>query len=193
MLVKNSFNLLRLAGLPQALRVIIYALIGIIAGSVVVLVRISNAASYLSDSPNSCINCHVMTDAYASWQRGSHGRVAVCNDCHVPHTNIVAKYGFKAMDGTKHSAIFTLRREPQVLESSHTAQPVIQQNCLRCHQSQFEMIRLSKTSEQKCWDCHQNIHGPVRSLSASPSELRPTLPNSGLFEIKGDQTDEQRE
>lgn len=191
MLVRNSLNLLRLTGLPRRLQVMIYAMVGIIAGGALVLVRVSNAASYLSDSPETCMNCHVMTDAYASWQRGGHGRVAVCNDCHVPHENLVAKYGFKAMDGTKHSAIFTFRKEPQVLELSHTAQPVVQKNCLRCHQNQFEMIRLSKTSEQKCWDCHQTIHGPLRSLSASPPELRPSLPSAGLLEIKGEQTNER--
>lgn len=74
--------------------------------------RIANATSYLSDSPQTCINCHVMTDAYASWQRGSHGRVAVCVDCHVPHSNLVAKYAYKSRDGLKHSCVFTMRKEP---------------------------------------------------------------------------------
>jgi cytochrome c nitrite reductase small subunit len=145
-----------------------------------VLIRISNAASYFSNSPLTCINCHVMTDAYASWQRGSHGHVTVCNDCHVPHGNLVAKYTYKAMDGTKHSAIFTLRKEPQVLHLSTMARPVVQNNCLRCHQRQFAMIRLSDSMQQPCWKCHTNIHGSVHGLSASPPELRPPLRPAGL-------------
>ena len=180
MLTQRVLNLLRLSGLPRFWQVSIFCLVGIIAGMGLVIVRISNAASYLSDSPETCINCHVMTDAYASWQRGSHGRVATCNDCHVPHDNIVSKYAFKAMDGTKHSTVFTLGIEPQVLHLSTMARPVVQKNCLRCHQSQFEMISLSDSTQRACWDCHSNIHGSVHGLSASPPELRPQLPKAGL-------------
>ena len=139
MTIRKIMNLLSLPGLPRFLQVTIYGLVGIIAGIAVILIQISNAASYLSDSAQTCINCHVMTDAYASWQRGSHGRFTTCNDCHVPHDNIVSKYAFKAMDGTKHSAVFTLRKEPQVLHLSTMARPVVQKNCLRCHQNQFEI------------------------------------------------------
>ena len=144
------------------------------------VVRISNAASYLSNAPETCMNCHVMTDAYASWQRGSHGKVTVCNDCHVPHDNILAKSAFKAMDGAKHSAIFTARAEPQVLQLSKGAVPVMQQNCVRCHGDQFQMIRLADSTQQTCWSCHTNIHGDVHSLSASPQQLRPALPKAGI-------------
>jgi cytochrome c nitrite reductase small subunit len=126
------------------------------------------------------MNCHVMTDAYATWQRGSHGRVAVCVDCHVPHTNPVAAYAFKASDGMRHSYVFTLRREPQVMHLSAGAVPVVQENCLRCHSDQFSMIRLAGISERKCWDCHAHMHGKVQSLSASPEVLRPQLPTAGL-------------
>ncbi|MCI0499005.1 MAG: hypothetical protein L0Y36_04915, partial [Planctomycetales bacterium] len=114
------------------------------------------------------------------WQRGSHGRVTVCNDCHVPHEMLLAKYAFKAMDGARHSAVFTLRREPQVLMLSEGAVPVVQQNCLRCHQNQFEMIRLADSTQQTCWSCHDTIHGAVQGLSASPRVLRPKLPPAGL-------------
>ncbi len=197
MLIRKGWNLichlLTLPGLPRFWQVSIYCLVGAAAGMAVVLIRISNATSYLSDSAETCMNCHVMTDAYASWQRGSHGRVTTCNDCHVPHDSALSKYAFKAMDGTRHSAIFTLRKEPQVLTLSHGAKPVIQQNCLRCHQGQFEMIRLSDSTQQKCWSCHTNIHGSVQSLSASPAVLRPELPKAGLeFNPKGD-TDHERD
>ncbi len=69
-------SVVTLSGLPRLLQVGIYSLVGIAVGGAILLVRIANATSYLSDDLLTCINCHVMTDAYASWQRGSHGRVA---------------------------------------------------------------------------------------------------------------------
>jgi cytochrome c nitrite reductase small subunit len=155
---------------------------GVLAGLGLAIVRISNATSYLSDKPETCMNCHVMTDAYASWQRGSHGQVAVCNDCHVPHSNPVAKWAFKGCDGMKHSYVFTMRQEPQVLRLSSGAVPVVQSNCLRCHDNQLMMIRVSGSAERTCWDCHTNTHGKARSLAASPAELRPALPKAGWHE-----------
>lgn len=158
--------------------------VGIVIGAGLVVARIGNATSYLSDAPDACINCHVMTDAYASWQRGSHGRVAVCVDCHLPHDNIVAKTAFKTKDGIKHSYMFTMRKEPQVLKLSKGAVPVVQGNCLRCHANQFAMIRLAKPEERKCWDCHGDMHGQAHNLSASPQVLRPRLPDAGLDWMK---------
>ncbi len=176
-----------LSGWPRPVQIGVYSLAGVALGLAVLLVRIANATSYLSDDPRACINCHVMTDAYASWQRGSHGRVAVCVDCHVPHDNPVAKYAYKARDGLKHSYVFTMGREPQVLNLSAPAVPVIQSNCVRCHAQQLRMMRLTESGERRCWDCHQNVHGKVRSLSASPGTLRPDLPEAGLeWRKKGD-------
>jgi len=176
-------SFLTLAGLSRSWQIAVYVSAGICIGMAVLLARITNAASYLSDAPRTCINCHVMTDAYATWQRGSHGRVAICTDCHVPHNNSVAKYAFKATDGLKHSYVFTLRKEPQVLQLSKRAVPVVQTNCLRCHSDQIAMIRLAESSERKCWSCHNNIHGSIRSLSSSPRVLRPRLPDAGLKRI----------
>ncbi len=190
-MISEVLRLIGLPGLPRFWQAAIYALAGIAAGMAVVVVRISNAVSYLSDSPETCINCHVMTDAYASWQRGSHGLVAACNDCHVPHDNILAKNAFKAMDGARHSYVFTFRQEPQVLTLSRGAVPVIQNNCIRCHGNQFQMIRLTAASERTCWSCHQNIHGEIHSLSASPRPLRPALPDAGIdLSLLGDPENE---
>jgi len=173
-------RLVTLSALSPRWRVAVFTLLGVAAGLGVVVVRISNAASYLSDSPRTCINCHVMNNAYATWFHGSHGRVAVCNDCHVPHDNVLAKATFKATDGLKHSYVFTLRKEPQVLRLSRSAVPVVQTNCIRCHHDQLAMVRLAGSEERKCWDCHENIHGPVRSLAASQELIRPPLPPVGL-------------
>lgn len=183
-------SIVTLAGLPRFLQIGVYGLVGTGIGMAVLLVRIANATSYLSDDPLTCINCHVMTDAYASWQRGSHGRVAVCIDCHVPHSSPVAKYAYKARDGLKHSYVFTRGSEPQVLNLSAPAVPVIESNCVRCHSHQVMMVA-SAGSQRRCWDCHQNIHGKVRSLSASPIELRPGLPDAGLEWMKKKKGDER--
>jgi cytochrome c nitrite reductase small subunit len=92
----------------------------------------------------------------------------------------------------KHSYVFTMRKEPQVLELSKWAVKVIQNNCIRCHSSQLAMIRLAKTSERKCWDCHNNVHGSARSLSSSPEVLRPQMPDAGIkWFKKGEQSNDR--
>jgi cytochrome c nitrite reductase small subunit len=182
--VGQILSIATLSGLPRVWQVGIYTLIGVAVGGALVVARVSNAASYLSDDPLTCMNCHVMTDAYASWQRGSHGLTAVCIDCHVPHDNLAAKYAFKAMDGAKHSYVFTLHAEPQVLRLSQGAVPVVQNNCVRCHGGALAMVRLAAATDRRCWDCHSNIHGSAQSLSASPVALRPGLPDAGLNWMK---------
>ena len=42
----------------------------------------ARGASYLTNDPGACANCHVMQDHFDAWQRSSHRAVAVCNDCH---------------------------------------------------------------------------------------------------------------
>ena len=85
---------------------------GVAFGMFLLAVHISNGASYLNNEAKTCLNCHVMSNAYATWEHGSHARVAVCNDCHVPHANPIAKVGFKAMDGARHSYVFTTNGQP---------------------------------------------------------------------------------
>lgn len=165
---------------PRWLRLFSLIALGVVIGLGGVVMRVSNAASYLSDDAETCLNCHVMSNAYATWLRGSHGRRAVCNDCHVPHANVVSKMTFKAMDGARHAAVFTAGTVPQTLTLNDGARPVVENNCLRCHANQFLMIRLSGSSERACWDCHP-VHGTVQSLSASENSRRPSLPKAGIF------------
>ena len=164
---------------PKWLRLFITIALGGVIGLCGVLLRASNAVSYLSDDSKTCLNCHVMRNAYATWFRGSHGKRAVCNDCHVPHANVVGKYAFKALDGLRHAAVFTARWEPQTLSLNEGAVPVVQGNCLRCHANQFFMVRLAESSERPCWDCHP-VHGNVQSLSASEFSRHPPLPKAGI-------------
>lgn len=157
---------------------------GVLVGLAVLLVRISNAASYLSDQPETCMNCHVMSPQYATWQRGSHGRVAVCNDCHVPHNNFISKYTFKAQDGLRHSYVFTFRLEPQVIHVREAGINVIQENCKRCHAFVIQCTSLTlvtgKNAEhgegKLCWECHRETpHGRVSSLASVPYARVPRL------------------
>lgn len=165
--------------LTPRLRIPALLLIGVIFGLTGLLVHISRATSYLSDSPQTCMNCHVMTDAYLSWSHSSHGQWTTCNDCHVPHTSIPREYAFKAHDGLRHAAIFTLHIEPQVIQLSHGAVPVVQENCLRCHEERLSEVSACRyqNGDFRCWDCHRDVpHGRIHSLSASPNRFRPELP-----------------
>ena len=163
--------------LPLEFRWAIYALGGVILGMLVVTARVSEAYSYISDDPKACVNCHIMTTQYASWERSSHREVATCNDCHVPHENIVRKYAFKAKDGMRHSFMFTFRMEPQVIRAIPASKQAIYDNCLRCHeQKQLSRVNLLCTSGRSCTDCHRYVpHGDANSLSASPNVRRPVL------------------
>ena len=62
----------------------------------------AEGSSYLSNDPQACVNCHVMDDVFDRWSHGSHKAVAVCNDCHTPHTP-AAKWMVKGLNGVNHS------------------------------------------------------------------------------------------
>lgn len=169
---------------PPGWQVPVIILIGVIIGLGLYIFKISNAASYLSDDPETCINCHVMNPQYATWNHSSHREVANCNDCHVPHNNVVNKYFFKAKDGLRHATIFTLRAEPQVIFIKHEGKEVVQQNCIRCHEklvtdnagiARFETSRHFRM-ERSCVECHRETpHGRVNSLASVPHAQIPEL------------------
>ncbi len=157
---------------------------GTMVGMFLLIFHISNAASYLSDEPETCINCHIMRPEYISWQHNSHGRVATCNDCHVPHENFIRKYYFKATDGMRHATMFTLKLEPQVIKIGEPGKTVVQENCLRCHIDLVNPVSISaingnnyKHGEGKlCWDCHRDVpHGRVHGLASTPNGITPML------------------
>jgi cytochrome c nitrite reductase small subunit len=160
--------------------------LGIIVGLGLLIVHISKATSYLSDRPETCINCHVMYPQYSSWMHSSHREWATCSDCHVPHDNFFRKYYFKASDGARHATIFTARAEPQAIRIKQAGENVVQENCIRCHLDLVQMTtlveatgRMARMEEGKfCWECHSEVpHGSVRSLSSAPYSLVPRMPS----------------
>lgn len=167
---------------PRKWRTAATILVAAFIGLGLYVVRLSNAVSYLSDDPQACVNCHVMTPQYITWTHSSHREVAHCNDCHVPQDNIVNKLYFKAMDGLYHSYVFTMRAEPQVIVARAPSVEVIQNNCIRCHVDQVTDAKLAgfvenhhqNRTERLCWDCHKEVpHGRVRSLAAVGHQIEP--------------------
>ena len=59
-------------------------LCGLAAGVGLYTFAYARGASYMTDDPRACANCHVMEEQYSAWSRSSHRSVAVCNDCHTP-------------------------------------------------------------------------------------------------------------
>ncbi|MFH1726107.1 MAG: cytochrome c nitrite reductase small subunit [Elusimicrobiota bacterium] len=172
----RAYDLLRL---PDGWRLPAMVLLGIGGGLGLFIVHISNAGSYLSDDPNTCVNCHIMAPQYATWLHSAHRDRAGCNDCHVPQDNLAHQYFFKSMDGLRHSAIFTLRREPQVIRIREAGRRVVQANCRRCHGELLFRVRAGAAGgpgERLCWDCHRHTpHGRTASLSSAPNAHVPIL------------------
>lgn len=176
-------NILKAIIPPPNWRLPVALVAGVLFGLAAYVSYISNAVSYLSDDPKTCINCHVMNHEYASWFHSSHRENATCNDCHVPHNNVFNKYFFKAKDGLRHATIFTMRAEPQVIRIKVEGAEVVQNNCIRCHNKLITDNRLLsstdsydhfRTDERKCWECHREVpHGRLNSLSAVPNAIIP--------------------
>lgn len=114
--------------------VIVAVLLGIFSGLGVFTFGYGKGASYLSDNPAACANCHVMDEHYDSWQNSSHHAVATCNDCHLsPHP--VGKWMTKADNGFFHSLAFTTGNYPDPIRIKPRNQKVTQTACLKCHSS----------------------------------------------------------
>jgi len=165
---------------------------GAIIGILIYMFIVSNAVSYLSDDPKTCVNCHIMSPQYATWFHSSHRETANCNDCHVPHNNVINKYFFKAKDGMRHATIFTLRKEPQVIYIKDAGLKVVQENCKRCHERINGETNLSSLTGEKylkgedkvCWSCHRETpHGRVNSLSSLRHSFAP-MPEEIKFKNK---------
>jgi len=175
---------------PLEWQIPVIILMGVIIGMAVFIFRTSRAYSYLSDRPETCMNCHIMAPQYATWSHGSHREFTNCNDCHVPHDNVFRKYLFKAKDGMRHATIFTLRAEPQVIFIKEAGIEVVQDNCIRCHENLITDSKLMLRtmafdhfrSDRLCWECHREVpHGRVNSISSVPNARVP-LPSSAVPE-----------
>jgi cytochrome c nitrite reductase small subunit len=175
---------------PENWRIPVFVLSGAFAGLAAYALVVSNAVSYMSDNPATCVNCHVMGPQYATWFHSSHREHATCNDCHVPQDNIIKHYVFKAQDGLRHATIFTLNTTPDPIIMHEAGQRAVQANCQRCHDHTNQHITSGKVSYDQvqkgegrpCWDCHRDVpHGTVRSAASVPHARIP-IPQSPMPE-----------
>jgi cytochrome c nitrite reductase small subunit len=118
----------------------------------------ARGASYLTDDPQACANCHVMREQHEGWMKSSHRRAAVCNDCHTP-AGFVPKYVTKARNGFFHSLAFTTGRFPDRIRINAHNHRVANDACLKCHAEVVAGIRSARdhSSEASCLGCHPSV------------------------------------
>jgi len=134
---------------------ILAGLVGCIVGLGSYTFLYAKGYSYLTDDPAACANCHVMRDVYTAWSRGSHRAVAVCNDCHTPHNNMVAKYAVKALNGFNHSVAFTLENFHEPIRITQLNRDVALANCSHCHAHVTSAIDHGGYEDKDALDCLQ--------------------------------------
>lgn len=139
---------------------ILAAILGILLGLGLFTFGYARGASYLTNDPQACANCHVMRENYESWMKSSHGKVAVCNDCHTP-PGLVPKYATKALNGFFHSLAFTTGRFPDNIQITQRNWNVTESACLKCHASIVEGIRgvrgPNHRADISCIACHRSV------------------------------------
>ncbi|GMU22580.1 MAG: hypothetical protein AMXMBFR13_26650 [Phycisphaerae bacterium] len=118
----------------------------------------AEGASYLTNDPAACANCHVMQDQYDAWRKSSHHAVATCNDCHAPH-DLIGKYLTKASNGFNHSLAFTTGRFHEPIQITPRNHEITEAACRHCHQSIVAQIDAAHTGTERlsCVRCHESV------------------------------------
>lgn len=148
---------------PHALVVLLVLVLGTAVGIGSFTFGYGKGFSYLSSDPTACTNCHVMQQAFDTWQKSSHHHVAVCNDCHLPH-HPVGKYVVKADNGFFHSLAFTLDDFHEPIQIKARNARVAQNSCLDCHRDAVDhMLPADPGGEApQCVHCHADVGHALR-------------------------------
>lgn len=113
----------------------------------------AHGASYLTDDPAACANCHVMRQHYDGWRRGPHHQAAVCNDCHVP-SGALQRVAVKMLNGWHHSSAFTTGDYPDAILIRETSRRVVEGRCKSCH---ADMVAAMGGADVSCIRCHDSV------------------------------------
>jgi cytochrome c nitrite reductase small subunit len=124
--------------------------------------------TYLGDNPTTCNNCHVMDAGYEGWYHGGHKAWTTCGECHTPHA-LIPKYIVKAQSGYHHVSAFTLGNIPDAIRAKQSSREVVQENCIRCHESTVADIMAGPMEfDRYCFDCHRTTAHGERGVSVLP-------------------------
>ena len=147
---------------PLAARILLGVSLGLATGVGAYTFVYAKGASYLTNDPAACANCHIMQEYYDGWLKSSHRSVAVCNDCHTP-AGLVPKYAVKASNGFWHSFAFTTGWHPDPLRIKPHNRKVTEQACRKCHLDIVQAIEAPhrENAELSCIACH-NSPGHLR-------------------------------
>ena len=118
----------------------------------------AKGASYLTNDPAACANCHVMREQYEGWLKSSHRAVAVCNDCHTP-PGLVGKYSTKARNGFWHSFYFTFGGFHEPIRITDRNRKVTEQACRKCHTEMVDALEPPHAGGEafSCIRCHASV------------------------------------
>jgi cytochrome c nitrite reductase small subunit len=139
--------------------ILLGTLVGIAAGLGAYTFGYARGASYLTNDPAACANCHVMQEYYDAWLKSPHRSVAVCNDCHTPHA-LVPKYMTKAKNGWHHSVAFTTGRFPDALRIKPHNHEITEHACRSCHGAVVDAIDppgAHGDATLSCVRCHASV------------------------------------
>ena len=141
-----------------ALVILLGALIGLAAGVGGYTFVYAKGASYLTNDPAACANCHIMDSYYDQWNASPHRAVAVCNDCHTP-PGLVPKYLTKASNGFWHSYAFTTGDFREPLRIKERNREVTEKACRKCHAALTAAIEGPHRPGQEisCTRCHWDV------------------------------------
>jgi cytochrome c nitrite reductase small subunit len=151
--------------------VIVAAVLGVALGLSTYTFAYARGWAYLTNDPQACTNCHVMNEQYDGWIKSSHRSVAVCNDCHVPHT-LVAKYATKASNGFWHSYYFTTGTFPEPIRALPKSRAIAEANCRRCHEPVVQAMGTpahAGSRDISCIRCHGSV-GHMQLAATSVAE-----------------------
>jgi cytochrome c nitrite reductase small subunit len=156
----------------QIAAILTMTLLGVALGLGTYTFAYAKGWSYLTNNPAACANCHVMNEQYDGWLKGSHRSVAVCNDCHVPHT-FLGKYYTKARNGFWHSFYFTTQSFQEPIQATAKSRAIAEAACRDCHAPVVQAMGTpahAGSREISCIRCH----GSVGHLELSATSLGPT-------------------
>lgn len=116
----------------------------------------AEGASYLTNDPSACANCHVMQEQLEGWRRSSHHAVAVCNDCHAPR-GLFGKYSTKLINGWNHSTAFTFGGFPEPIRIGDRNRQIAEQACRHCHAELTHALDAIAGEPVACVRCHARV------------------------------------